>query len=168
MEQYIVFRVKDQYFTIPILITNRIIALENVTHIPDTVDYIMGIIESESEVLPVIDLSKRFFNRTLEDQETAQVLIVHWKDKRIGLVVDEVLTIRTYDSSQIDYQLDKITTLNQDKKNTPIKSFIRTDEGLILELDINNLFELNSTMQIQALFDINKETKQEDTEETSD
>lgn len=162
MEQYIVFRVTNQYFTIPILITNRIIALENVTHIPDTVDYIMGIIESESEVLPVIDLSKRFFDRSLEDRESAQVLIVYWKDKKIGLVVDEVLTIRTYDSSQIDYQLDKITTLNQDKKNTPIKSFIRTDEGLILELDIENLFELNSTVQIQALFDFNKEEQQED------
>lgn len=157
MKQYIVFRAANQYFTVSVLATSRIIALKDVIHVPDTPAYIMGIMESEEEVLPIIDLSKRLFDEPLKDEDAAQVLIVFWKDKEIGLAVNEVLTIKNYDDSLIDYQLDKITSLNQVDKASPIKSFIRTDEGLILELDIENLFEAASLLEINELMDMDNE-----------
>lgn len=162
MSQFIICRVADQYFTVSILSTNRIVPLENVTHVPDTMDYIMGIMESEEEVLPIVDLSKRFFDKSLADEKSAQVLITYWKEREIGLAVDEVLTIKEYDESQIDYQLEKITTLNKENQATPIKSFIRTDEGLILELDIEHLFEETGTIEINQLFDIQQEVSEEE------
>jgi len=160
MSQYIVCRVSKQFFTISILSTNRIIPLTDVTHVPDTSEYIMGIMEAEGEVLPVIDLSKRFFNEAIEGENAAQVIIVYWKGKEVGIAVNEVLTIRDFDKSQIDHQLEKITTLNQHSDYTPIKSFIRSDEGLILEVDIDNLFEMRGTLEIQDLMD-NFETMDE-------
>src|SRR5699024_6780306 len=141
MSQYIVCRVSKQLFTVSILSTNRIIPLTDITPVPDTSEYIMGIMEAEGEILPVVDLSQRFFNEPIEGENAAQVIIVYWKSKEIGLAVNEVLTIRDFDESQIDNQLEKITTLNQYSDYTPIKSFIQSDEGLILEVDINNLLD---------------------------
>lgn len=154
MNQFIVCRVGEQYFTIPILSTDRIIAFENVTEVPDTADYICGIIAAEDEILPIIDLSKRFYDQPLKEIETAQILIVYWRDKHIGLAVDEVIGIKEYDETQIDNDLSKVTTFNNDNKKSPLKSFIRTEERLLLELDIDNLFEMTDVKEIQALFDI--------------
>lgn len=153
MSQYIVCRVSKQFFTVSILSTNRIIPLADITPVPDTTEYIMGVMEAEGEVLPVIDLSQRFFNVPIEGESAAQVIIVYWKGKEVGIAVNEVLTIRDFDQSQIDNQLEKITTLNQRSDYTPIKSFIQSEEGLILELNIDNLFEINGTLEIQELVD---------------
>lgn len=157
MNQYIVCRVANQHFTVSISATNRIIPLSEVTHVPDTMAYLMGVIESEGEILPIIDLSKRFFDHSIKDKKDSQVIIVYWKGLDIGLAVDEVLTIKEYDDSQVDYDLEKITTLDQDSDKSPIKSFIRSDQGLILELDVENLFEMKDTVKIQALFDFQEE-----------
>lgn len=159
MSQYIVCRVSNQYFTVSILSTNRIIPLTTITHVPDTSNYIMGIMETEGEVLPVIDLSQRFFDKPIEGETAAQVIIVYWKGKEVGVAVNEVLTIREFDELQIDYRLDKITTLNKTSDYTPIKSFIRSEEGLILELDIDNLFEMTGTLEIQEIVDSYEDTE---------
>lgn len=153
MSQYILCRVLNQKFTVSILSTNRIIPLKEVTHVPDTSEYIMGIIETEGDVLPVIDLSQRFFERPIQDEDDAQVIIVYWKGKEIGIAVNEVLTIKDFSDEQIDYGLEKITRLNQNSNYTPIKSFIRSEEGLILEVDIDELFETSGTLEVQQFFD---------------
>lgn len=165
MSQYIVCRVSNQYFTVSILSTNRIIPLTTITHVPDTSNYIMGIMETEGEVLPVIDLSQRFFDKPIEEETAAQVIIVYWKGKEVGVAVNEVLTIREFDESQIDYRLDKITTLNKTSDYTPIKSFIRSEEGLILELDIDNLFEMTGTLEIQEIVDSYEDTEDSEIDE---
>lgn len=154
MNQFIICRVLDQHFALPILSVDRIAPLKNVTTIPDTINYIMGIMESEEAVLPVVDLSKRFFDQPLGGEHNKQVLVTYWQGKEVGLAVDEVLTIKEYSGNQIDSQLEKITSLNQDNQVLPIKSFIRTDEGLILELDIDHLFDLSETVEIKQLFDV--------------
>lgn len=165
MSQYIVCRVSNQYFTVSILSTNRIIPLTTITHVPDTSNYIMGIMETEGEVLPVIDLSQRFFDKPIEEETAAQVIIVYWKGKEVGVAVNEVLTIREFDELQIDYRLDKITTLNKTSDYTPIKSFIRSEEGLILELDIDNLFEMTGTLEIQEIVDSYEDTEDSEIDE---
>ncbi|MEY8291459.1 chemotaxis protein CheW [Carnobacteriaceae bacterium 52-44] len=153
MSQYILCRVLDQKFTVSILSTNRIIPLKEVTHVPDTSEYVMGIMEAEGEVLPIIDLSQRFFEKPIKDEAAAQVIIVYWKGKEIGIAVNEVLTIKDFSDEQIDHELEKITRLNQNSDYTPIKSFIRSEEGLILEVDIDELFETSGTLEVQQLFD---------------
>lgn len=169
MSQYILCRVLNQKFTVSILSTNRIIPLEEVTHVPDTSEYVMGVMEAEGEVLPIIDLSQRFFGEPIKDEAAAQVIIVYWKGKEIGVAVNEVLTIKDFSDDQIDHQLEKITNLNEDTDYTPIKSFIRAEEGLILEVDIDELFEMSGTLEVQKLFEYyeasNEADEVEETEE---
>lgn len=106
MSQYIICRIFDQKFTVSILSTNRIIPLKKVTPVPDTSEYIMGIMEAEGEILPVIDLSQRFFDEPIKDEMAAQVIIVYWKGKEVGIAVNEVLTIKEFTNEQIDENLE--------------------------------------------------------------
>ena len=66
MQQYIVFKVLEQKFALSIHAISRIVPLSSITPVPDTADSIMGVMESEEQVIPVIDLAKRFFDKRFE------------------------------------------------------------------------------------------------------
>lgn len=153
MSQYIVFRTGQQEFAVSILATSRIMPLTAVTPFPDTADYIMGVMESEQQVLPVIDLPNRFFNGKLENKQTTQVIVVYWNEQEVGIAVDEVVAITNFTEEQMDRDLEKITSLDKASEVTPIDSFIRTEEGIILELNVNELFDMEGSLQIQELID---------------
>lgn len=154
MSQFIVYRVSKQKFAISISSTSRIIALEGVTAIPESSDHMMGVMEIENEILPIIDLSKRFYNKGLEDVESAQVLVVLWRGKEIGFAVDEVLNIVNFDKDQIDMEVEKFTKIGESRENSPVKSFIRTDDEIILELDLDLFLENKDYGEMADLLEI--------------
>lgn len=151
MSQYIVCRVAEQLFAISILETNRIVPLEKVTKLPDTPPYLMGVMESEGAVLPIVDLSNRFYNQEVNTDGDAQVIIVYWRGREVGVAVDEVQNIKDFAVDQVDADLEKVTALNHETQYTPIKSIIRAEEGLILELEPENLFDMTGTLEIEGL-----------------
>ncbi|MDZ7835715.1 MAG: chemotaxis protein CheW [Alkalibacterium sp.] len=63
MEQHILFKAGSQTFALPIGQTDRIIALENETRVPDLSSYIIGVQEIEGEVVVIVDLADRFYGR---------------------------------------------------------------------------------------------------------
>ena len=153
MQQYIVFKVVEQKFALSIHAISRIVPLSSITPLPDTADSIMGVMESEEQVIPVIDLAKRFFDKRFEKTMHTQVIIVYWNDLQIGIIVDEIIEITNFSEEQIDRELEKITALEDPKEVTPIKSFIRTDDEIVLEVSQNELFDMKGTLMIQELIE---------------
>lgn len=153
MEQFIVFRVLNQNFAVSILSISRIIPLSEITPVPDTPDYVMGVMESEKQVVPIIDLPQRFFDQKIEQTGQTQVIVMYWNDLEIGVVVDEVVQITQFDETQIDTELEKITALEDAAEVTPIKSFIRSEKGIILEIAANDIFDMKGTLMIQDLIE---------------
>lgn len=153
MQQYIVFKVLEQKFALSIQAISRIVPLSGITPVPDTADSIMGVMESEEQVIPVIDLAKRFFDKRFEETMHTQVIIVYWNDLQIGIIVDEIIEITQFSEEQIDRELEKITALEDPKEVTPIKSFIRTEDEIVLEVSQNELFDMKGTLMIQELIE---------------
>ena len=153
MQQYIVFKVLEQKFALSIHAISRIVPLSGITPVPDTADSIMGVMESEEQVIPVIDLAKRFFDKRFEETMHTQVIIVYWNDLQIGIIVDEIIEITNFSEEQIDRELEKITALEEPKEVTPIKSFIRTEDEIVLEVSQNELFDMKGTLMIQELIE---------------
>ena len=153
MQQYIVFRVLRQKFALSIHAISRITPLSDITPVPDTADSIVGVMESEEQIVPVIDLAKRFFNKSFEETTHTQVVIAYWNDLQIGIIVDEIVEITQFSEEQSDQNLEKITSLEEPKEVTPIKSFIRTENEIILEVSANELFDMKGTLMIQELIE---------------
>lgn len=157
MNQYIVYRVGKQKFAISISSTSKIIALEGVTPVPDSTDFMMGVMEIEGEILPIIDLSKRFYNKEFQNLENAQVLIILWNGEEIGLAVNEVISLVNFEENQIDSQIEKYIEIGNNRELSPIQSFIRTDEGIVLELNLdlfaeeNKLLDMNEALSLEEI-----------------
>lgn len=84
MEKFVIFSSGGQSFAIPIEVTEKIIHVEGLTRIPDTSDYVLGAIEYDDGILPIIDLSERFFQRKTEVTSDTKVIAINWQEKKLG------------------------------------------------------------------------------------
>uniref|UniRef100_UPI0028AA39E4 chemotaxis protein CheW n=1 Tax=Carnobacterium sp. TaxID=48221 RepID=UPI0028AA39E4 len=102
MEKFIVFTSNHQNFAIPITDVEKIIIMEQPTKIPDTSSYLLGAIPYDENLLPIIDLSERLFKQATAITATTKVIVAEWKTFKIGLVVDDVLSVSNFEEVQAE------------------------------------------------------------------
>lgn len=89
-KQYMTFRSCDEVYGISLENVSEIIGLQQYTSVPETEDYIMGLINLRGKVIPVIDVRIRFGRETIEYTDRTSVIVIQVKDTVIGLIVDGV------------------------------------------------------------------------------
>lgn len=153
MAQHLLFKAGGQTFGFPITITDKIIALENHTVVPDVSSYIVGVQEIEGEVLAIIDLAERFYGISAPQPEEADIILVNWKETKIGLLVDEVTVVQSYHTEDlIDSDEEKIDGLS----TSYITAFVQTSDGIVPILDSNCLFAEEKGEELRRLVSIQK------------
>lgn len=138
MEKQIVFLSKKQELSIPIEKINKIIQWQETIPVPETATFVLGVIEHNQHVLPVIDLNDRLYGIPTEINNEMKIIIVQWKDDYLGLLVESIRGIVDFEKNQFELMENEVTF----DKNY-IESFIKTKEGIILQINVDTLFEGN-------------------------
>lgn len=143
MLKYIVFTSRDQYFALDITKVERIIEYQAPNSIPESFDYLLGVIQYNEKILPVIDLNKRLYDVDSSLDKKNKIIVVIWKEKCIGLVVDDILGIQAFDDEQFEQ-----TDMNTQVSKEYVKGFIKTKENITIVLEIDSIFDENEEEQI--------------------
>lgn len=143
MKKYIVFTNNHQSFALDISYIERIIEFQQPKKIPESSSYLLGVIQYNDNILPVIDLTKRLYDVYSTGSVDDKIIVVSYKDKHIGLVVDEMQGIQSFEDSQFE----------QSKVNTQIAKeyilgFIKTSEDITIVLDTNKLFDFGQEEEL--------------------
>ncbi|AZT89778.1 chemotaxis protein CheW [Caldicellulosiruptor changbaiensis] len=94
MEQYLIFRLADEYYGLLVSFIENIEKMMPITRVPNTKEYIKGVVNLRGEIVPVIDLREKIGVRKEEFGEETRILIVNWKNEfKVGLIIDEVLDV---------------------------------------------------------------------------
>jgi purine-binding chemotaxis protein CheW len=135
IEQYIVFELLEQKFAVSIKNSREIIEIDHFTEVPESPDYIEGIIKLRDEIIPIINLNKKL---NIEDENTKnKVIISIVKEKLLGFLVNEVSEI--VEVSAIDILNVPDTAQNIKKKY--LAGVIEREEELITMLKVNCIFD---------------------------
>ena len=89
-EQYMTFKCSDEIYGISIKYVNEIIGLSQITKVPETQDYLIGLINLRGKIIPVIDVRIRFGKEPLEYNDRTCVIVIDVKSTVIGLIVDAI------------------------------------------------------------------------------
>jgi purine-binding chemotaxis protein CheW len=89
-KQFMTFLCCDEIYGISLDNVSEIIGLQQYTSVPETEDYIMGLINLRGKVIPVIDVRIRFGKEPLPYNDRTSVVVIQVKDTVIGLIVDRV------------------------------------------------------------------------------
>lgn len=92
-EQFVVLQLAGQDYGIEISGVNKIIHMEEITKIPQAADFVEGIISLRGDVIPIIDLGKRFNIFGTERNEKSRIIIVEVGEILIGVLVDAVVEV---------------------------------------------------------------------------
>ncbi|MER2042001.1 chemotaxis protein CheW [Desemzia incerta] len=157
MKKHIIFMCNNQKTAVDIDVTERILLLEDITLIPDTSNYIKGVIDYSEEVLPVIDLNERLFNQTYQKTEQTKVIVTLWKNKKIGLIVDDVTAVQDFS----DQELQSDTNEN---KGRSISAIVRTPESIITVIDVDNLFSADGEAELLSIIETFAKEKESSSE----
>lgn len=101
--QYVVFRLGKEKYCIDISFVAGISEYKEVTSVPDAPYFIDGMINLRGDIIPIVNLKKRFKIAQTEQTDETRIIIVKVSGKDVGFLVDEasqVLRISTEDIEQ--------------------------------------------------------------------
>ena len=99
---------------------------------PNNPDFIEGVINHRGEIVPVLDLKKRFRLGNADYDRESRFIVAEVGEKKVAFVVDEVTEILRVDSEQIG-EPPEMTKINKDY----ITGVIKMENGLVILLDLS-------------------------------
>jgi len=143
-QQYLTFIMGNDEYGVDILSVQEIHCWVDPRPMPNTPDYIRGVIDWRGTIVPIIDLRVRFRYPEATYTSTTVVIILKTKlsDEQegiIGIVVDAVADV--YDVKAVD--LKKSPNLGSKIDTKFIKGMTKIEESMIIILDLAKLIDLD-------------------------
>jgi len=88
--QLVIFKLANEDYGLPISKVQEINRMVAVTKLPNSPEFMEGIINLRGRIIPVLDLRKRFGFNTREHQEDTRIIVVDISGQTVGLIVDAV------------------------------------------------------------------------------
>src|SRR5688572_15543782 len=100
--QYLTFVLKSQPYAIPIGIVREINRIVDITPIPQTPEYVAGVMNLRGRVIPVVNLRLRFgFEETAHTRQTC-IIVIEGANGEFGTIVDAVTGVVNLTATQIE------------------------------------------------------------------
>jgi len=138
--KYLTFTLAEEEYGIGILKVKEIIGMMPITTIPQTPDYMKGVINLRGKVIPVVDLRLKFDIEAIAYTERTCIIVVEITNNnqkiQIGILVDsvsEVLNIRAgdiEDTPNFGSHLDTEYILGMAKTGGRVKILLDIDKVL--------------------------------------
>jgi purine-binding chemotaxis protein CheW len=147
--QYLTFKLEDELFALDIGKVREVLDFTTITKVPQTPDYMRGVINLRGSVVPVVDLRLKFGMVMAEKTVNTCVIIVEVEldgEKVVmGAMADAVQEVLDLEPDQIEPPPRIGTKLNTDF----IKGMGKHAEQFIIILDIDKVFTANELELVQ-------------------
>lgn len=133
--QQLTFTLAGEEYGINILAVREIRASSRVTRIPQTPDYVLGVLNLRGAIVPVMDLRLRFGLNRLDPADTTVTVVVAVGDHLFGMVADAVSDVFDAHEDEIKPVPDLGTVVDTGF----LKGLVGDGERMIMLLDVDRL-----------------------------
>jgi purine-binding chemotaxis protein CheW len=138
-EKYLTFSLAEEEYGIGILKIKEIIGMMPITTVPQTPEFVKGVINLRGKVIPVIDLRLRFGMDSIDYTERTCIIVVEIDGSagtvQIGIVVDAVSEVLNVKGEDVEDTPTFGTKLNTDY----ILGMAKMEGGVKILLDIDQV-----------------------------
>lgn len=92
-QKYVTFMSGKEYFGLKIECVNEIIVAQDITQVPETEDYIKGLINLRGKIIPVIDVRLRFKQEPFEYDDRTCIIVINVEGTEVGLIVEKIAEV---------------------------------------------------------------------------
>ncbi|NNG67107.1 chemotaxis protein CheW [Caldanaerobacter subterraneus] len=137
-KKIVVFSLAEELYGLDIFDVHEVVKDVSITKIPETPEFIEGIINLRGKIIPVIDLKKRFGIGKRGKSKDSRIIIVEILGQKAGLIVDAVHEVITVDENSIEPP-PPVTTID----TAFVEGIAKTDDKMIIIIKLHFLFKAN-------------------------
>lgn len=137
------FQVGRETYGVPIASLHEIVRVTEITAVPDSPDYIEGVINLRGKIVSVVDLRKRFGVKQVNNSKKNRILVIEFNGRLTGLIVDaasDVLKIPAED-------VEPAPAVFQEAGLNCVTGLGKYKQRLIVLLDMSKLLQQSNRMK---------------------
>ncbi|MCP4576753.1 MAG: purine-binding chemotaxis protein CheW [Deltaproteobacteria bacterium] len=149
--KYLTFSLAGEEYGICILKIKEIIGMMPITTVPQTPEFVKGVINLRGKVIPVVDLRLRFGMEAIDYTERTCIIVVEIDGQagtvQIGIVVDAVSEVLNIKGEEIENTPTFGTKLNTDY----ILGMAKMEGGVKILLDIDRVLSEDEVALLETV-----------------
>jgi purine-binding chemotaxis protein CheW len=148
--QLVGFKVADELFGVDILMVQEILKDIAITAIPDSPDFIVGVVNLRGNIIPVINLGKRLkLSRDKQERkDETWIMILNIGDRTTGFVVDRVTQVMKVKEKNIKPPPELV--VSKGLESDYIRGVCKQNQELLAILDFNRILLVDEFKKLIA------------------
>lgn len=150
-QQYVTFSLGKELFGVEVNRTKEILSMTPVTHVPQTPDYLLGVINLRGQVVPVVDMRLKLgLPANAETEDTCIIVVdvqVDDETVTVGALADAVREVLEVRADQIEPPPKLGTRL----KIEFITGMGKIDEQFMILLNLDRIFNSDELAIVQEM-----------------
>ncbi len=148
--QLVGFTIGKEQFGVDILMVQEIIRSTPITAVPNSPDFIEGVINLRGSIIPVIDLRKRLrlHKRKAEQKTDTWILIINVDERVTGFIVDSVTKVLKISANTIEPPPDIVVA---GLETQYIRGVCDIDNKLLILLDFSRILQLKEVRKLKEM-----------------
>lgn len=142
----LIFSVVGQLYAADIMDIERILAYQIPAKVPDSPDFVEGIINHEGTIIPVMSLSKRFSleREPSADSRESKIILSLFEGNKIGIAVDSVSEVKTVSKGDVEETPELASGISR----RYIKGILKIKGRIVIYLNLSEILTEDEKSQI--------------------
>ena len=137
--QLVSFKIGEEEFGVDILSVQEINRMSQITKVPNTPDFIEGVINLRGRIIPVLDLRVKLGLMKLEHNKNTRIVVVELKGQTVGFIVDEVSEVLRIPKNITEAPPTMVGGIDSEY----ITSIGKLEDRLLILLDLEKILSLS-------------------------
>jgi purine-binding chemotaxis protein CheW len=151
--QLVTFQLGEELYGINIMDVKEIVRVQEVRALPNAPAYVEGIFNLRGEIIPIINLHKRFHIKKVysseEDELLSGFIIIEIDGMKLGVIIDRISRVVSVEKESIQPPPQMLTGIGAEY----IQGVVRQVEGYLIILNIRDLF---NPKELQKIVDLRR------------
>lgn len=146
--QIVLFTLGDQRYAVALSAVERVVRVVEVTPLPQAPDIVLGVVNVQGRVTPVIDLRRRFRLPQRAIALNDQLVIAHTSRRSIAWIADAVTGVVEYSASEAVAPHDVVPGIEY------VKGVLKQADGLVLIHDLDEFLSLEEETALHRAIEV--------------
>lgn len=145
--QYVVFVLEGQRYALPLATVDTVVHMVHITPLSKAPDIVLGIVNVRGQVIPVVNLRRRFRLPEREVALTDQLIVAHTARRPVALVADTVMDVVECSEQSL------VAAQNILPATDYLQGVVKLKDGMILVHDLDTFLSLEEDRSLDLALD---------------
>jgi purine-binding chemotaxis protein CheW len=146
VSRWVTFTLADEVYGIDVMQIREVLRCPEISLVPGSPSYVLGIINLRGNVVAIIDTRSRFGLSSHEIDDNSRIIILEAKDYMVGFLVDSVSEVAELRSSGVEPAPDT----GSHGSARYIAGLYNRDDGLLILVDASKLLSDDELSELSS------------------